>query len=420
MSDEDIRRKTDLAQTTIQNTYLWDNVAKKNLNFAKSLLKNSSSSTISKIGWVSTWATKCGIASYSKNLIQNMTHIEKIFAPLVIGEGDSLNVNRCWSLDNNVDQNLNQLYEEIVSSRCTSLIIQFNFGFFDCKELENLISKLSKINVKIFMFLHSTVGPNDIVNKSLNDYKDALIKSSKIFVHSVNDLNHLKSIGVVNNVSIFPHGIYDSDFLNLDTYLDGKSVFKDEWKISSYGYCLPHKGFLELIQAIYLLREKGINAKLNLYTSIYNKDYEYFAKKLEEEILSLNISDFVFMDTSYSTYDESLNNLSKSDLLVFPYQSSNESSSAAVRHGISSGRPTMVTPLNIFDDIQRSVDLLPGFDKYSICNGILNHIKHRENNINDYNYVQQKRLNYVKDNSFKKLSLMLNNIINAYENDIYS
>ena len=422
LSDEDIKRKTDAAKSTIENQYIWTNVANKNLNFAKLILRKSSSFDTSKIGWVSTWDSKCGIASYSKNLIKEMSHIERIFGQYGNYQSDSLGVTRCWELDDNQDQDqdLEQLFDKIIIFGCTSVVFQFNFGFFNREELANLFSKLSHINVKTFLFLHSTIGPENVENKSLFDYKKVFLKSTKIFVHSVNDLNCLKQIGVNDNVSIFPHGILDCDFLNFDTNNGKKILFEDEWLISSYGFCLPHKGFLELIQAISLLREEGINAKLRLYTSLYNEDYGYFVQELKEEIVSLNISEYVFIDTSYSTDFDSLQNLSKSDLLVFPYQSSNESSSAAVRHGISSGRPILVTPLKIFDDIQSCVDVLPGFDKYAISSGIKDHMKHRDNNIDNYIKNQQERLQYIKDNSFSKLSLKLNNIIKAYENDIYS
>ena len=43
--------------------------------------------------------------------------------------------------------------------------------------------------------------------------------------------------------------------------------------------------------------------------------------------------------------------------LVFPYQHSAESSSAAVRFGLSANRPVICTPLDIFDDVRPAVEV---------------------------------------------------------------
>ena len=50
LSIKELRIKTDLAKSIMQNQYLWTNVARKNLNFAKSILRTSSASSNSKIG----------------------------------------------------------------------------------------------------------------------------------------------------------------------------------------------------------------------------------------------------------------------------------------------------------------------------------------------------------------------------------
>ena len=77
------------------------------------------------------------------------------------------------------------------------------------------------------------------------------------------------------------------------------------------------------------------------------------------------------LDTTYYTDDECLERLGRSDLIVFPYQSTHESSSAAVRHAIASGTPVAVTPLDIFDDVATAVIALPGAAPSNIAEGIL-------------------------------------------------
>jgi hypothetical protein len=74
--------------------------------------------------------------------------------------------------------------------------------------------------------------------------------------------------------------------------------------------------------------------------------------------------------TAFLPDAESLGMLSTADLIVFPYQETGESSSAAVRYGLATGRAIAVTPLAIFDDVSRAVFRLPGKSPADIALGI--------------------------------------------------
>ena len=55
---------------------------------------------------------------------------------------------------------------------------------------------------------------------------------------------------------------------------------------------------------------------------------------------------------------------------MFPYRGTRESSSAAARHAIGSGKPVAVTPIDIFDDVSPAVIKLPGSEPQLIASGI--------------------------------------------------
>ena len=82
--------------------------------------------------------------------------------------------------------------------------------------------------------------------------------------------------------------------------------------------------------------------------------------RLPEKLEKLGLQDRVTLMTDFLPDRESLAALGDSDLIVFPYQSTGESSSAAVRYGLATGRPVALTPLPIFDDVRRAVYELPG------------------------------------------------------------
>ncbi|MBY0573943.1 MAG: hypothetical protein K2P84_09700, partial [Undibacterium sp.] len=62
--------------------------------------------------------------------------------------------------------------------------------------------------------------------------------------------------------------------------------------------------------------------------------------------------------------------LQQVDLIVYPYQHTQESSSAAVRMGLAAGRPVAVTPLSIFEDVKGVVHQLPGCSAQEIAVGV--------------------------------------------------
>jgi hypothetical protein len=84
----------------------------------------------------------------------------------------------------------------------------------------------------------------------------------------------------------------------------------------------------------------------------------------------LGLQTVVFLNTKFLPDDKCLEMLSGVDLIVFPYQNTGESSSAAVRYGLVTGRPVAVTPLPIFDDVKSAVHHLPGMTPQEIAAGI--------------------------------------------------
>ena len=118
---------------------------------------------------------------------------------------------------------------------------------------------------------------------------------------------------------------------------------------------MPNKGFKNLIEATKYLRDDKFNVNLYLYCSEYSNEYKYLIKELNELVINLSLENIVSINSDYVEDDQINNYLSLSDLIVFPYQQSFESSSASVRQGLASGKPVMVTPSKIFQDVSSLV-----------------------------------------------------------------
>ena len=106
-------------------------------------------------------------------------------------------------------------------------------------------------------------------------------------------------------------------------------------------------------------------------SSIYNENYRWFYDELLDLIKELGLEHKIIIDTTFQNDIKTLNILGEQDCLIFPYQKTNESSSAAVRHGIASYCDVLVTPSHIFDDVSDLVEYLPGFSANEIAAGLI-------------------------------------------------
>ena len=192
--------------------------------------------------------------------------------------------------------------------------------------------------------MHSTIDPVSKLFKSLKTLSSTLRICDRILVHTPKDLNRMKNIALENNVTLFPHGIVDFKPFDKNPV---SSTMNSVFTISTFGYCLPHKGFPELIKAVKKLLDQDVPIRLKMITALYDESFNWFYNELTQLVIRLGLNDVVEINKEYLQEEEILLALSNTDLVVFPYQNTNESSSAAVRQGIASRTPVAVTPLHL-------------------------------------------------------------------------
>ena len=348
-------------------------------------------------------------------MLDFITEKVTIFAPNEdVDFQDQSNVIRSWNLDNN-SQNLDFLYSQILNNRITTIILQFNYGFFEFSHLSKFLQKISKKNIRIIIFLHSTINPKNRLDKSLYNLRESFAMCDRLLVHTPSDLNRLRQIGLGMNSYIFPHGILDFDQLNdMNVNTCVKSLNNSKINIATYGFCLPNKGYKELIHAIKILKNINLNINLTLYSAIHSSRSSILhVEELKALINELELNKCITIDSYYYSDSETLKNLSKQDLIIFPYQSSNESSSASVRHGLAAGPSVLVTPVPIFDDLKNVVQTLPGISPADIADGIKSWLE----NINDKQNIDKsvKADHWRKQHRFSLLGRRLQGLVKGLE-----
>lgn len=410
-----VQEKCVAAKTFVKHNYLWKDVVDRveaNLNNVLSIPRKNELD----IAWISTWNVRCGIASYSANLIAAINSNIDIYAPRSgnLVEQDSAYIKRCWDLGGG---DLLELQQNIVDRNHDAVVIQFNFGFFSPECLYDFILALRSKNIKIFIFMHSTIDPEDKPKLALLNFIKSLKYCDRVLVHTPADLNRLKDYGLVANCSLFSHGIpfYSVQSVNFAKPLGAGSKYL--FNIASYGYFLPHKGLFELIKAVRMLIDDGINVNLHMLNAEYPAEISALAIKDALHLIdSLSMQRNVVLDTSYSADSDSLEKLSGMDFVVYPYQSTGESASGAVRLGLASGSPVLVTPLPIFDDVSSVTYRLPGESSEMLFKGLREFIKKYHKNDQVLRNIEHNVISWRDQHQFSKLGIRLYGMIRAIVN----
>lgn len=412
---QQIQSKVSSAKNLIEEKFTWQACASKVENVLQKIEQQKPFSQRKiRLGWVSTWNSKCGIAAYSNFLINSKISQEfdiKILASrqdVLINQDDN-NVIRCW--DDFSNPNLSELESCIKSEQLGAVVIQFNFGFFDLNAFANLLVMLSEIGVATIVMFHSTKDVNKPdFQASLKIINHQLSLPDRLLVHSIADLNRLKDFNLVKNTALFPHGVKHRPFQDATLLKKKLNIFLNKKVIATYGFLLPNKGVEQLIEAFYSINKLYPETILLLVNALYQNPISYELKdRCEKLISSLKLNNNVVMINEYLEDEESLCLLECADVIVFPYQNSNESSSAAVRFGLASNRPVLCSQLEIFEDVKEVVHFLPGVDPNSISSGIVSLLNMPEM-LNSKHEIQQE---WLQEHSWERISDKLSGMINA-------
>ncbi len=209
---------------------------------------------------VTSWDERCGIAEYSRYFIDSLKrHNRRLCLEVLSSPGEGVWEEQevghriCWN--QRPHTNLAALRDHVLSNDTAVVHFQFNFGFFDLNELAYTIDELQRAGKKIIITFHATADLREGGKLiSLRHIADALRRANLLLVHSASDQWRLASFGIARNVKIIPHG-------NLVFPQEDRSL-REQWGVTlnpivgTFGFLLPHKGILELLEAVAMLRRE--------------------------------------------------------------------------------------------------------------------------------------------------------------------
>lgn len=171
---------------------------------------------------------------------------------------------------------------------------------------------------------------------------------------------------------------------------------------------LPHKGIKELIEAFSIVHKKKKHTKLLLLNALYDADISFeYLQECKGFIQHLGLNEVITLCNDFLSLEEINEKLKDTNLLVMPYQKTQESSSAAIRNALATLKPILVTPNNIFNDVADMVHISEDMTPHALAKEMLKCLNDKEL-LYKYSSRQKK---WVEEHSWDNVAQKLKNII---------
>ena len=258
--------KTRVARSRVASHYTWEKVAKR---FIAAVERRQAELAAAppkryRVALVSTWNQECGIASYSEHLVNAAPadfEIAVISEDVKSAVNDPAFVTRVWTRNLN---GVRMLCDFILRSSFDAVLIQHQVTLFDFGSLRFMLEALCRTEPRrlpVFLQMHSTLESKT----AMKDMASTLAKLSGLFVHTLSDIHALPRLAQSTRVAAIPHGV--ADLSERRAKSQSKSA-NGEFRIGAFGFCMPHKGVIEHIKALGMLRDRIPNLRVTLLHSL--------------------------------------------------------------------------------------------------------------------------------------------------------
>jgi len=358
---EEIARRAQAGQSILRRRHGWRGVAERTLSalrMARSPEAAVAALRLPKLGLVSTWNSRCGIADYAAKQVAAFPAGRLAVAANITDDRlgpDGPNVFRCWRPP------AEGAAATIASALadCDAICVHFTYGLMTPNALGEVLSTAQRRGQVTLAVLHSTADrrtPSGVL--SLASIADTLDACDMVLVHAIADLERLRGFGVRSAAMPFPHGFPPPP--PGDAALPPKIarfLAEHEPVVASFGYLRSHKGVADLIASFPRLRE-GLRdlgparPGLLLLNALYPSPDSGEELARCEALLAANAAaEDILLVREHLPEPIALAALARATLLAFPYRESLESSSASIRFGLASRRPVVATDIPIFADV---------------------------------------------------------------------
>ena len=327
-----------------------------------------------RIAVVTTWGVRCGVAEYSRHLLEHLPESDlvagiTVLADLRTAAGDrdaTPRVLSAWTLGDTTESTVG-LAAAISEEDPSIVLVQHQPGLFDFTALAQLLQSPGLAGRVVCVTLHNVQVLVEEKATARTAALAALAAVARVVVHTLADLERMRGMGLSDNVTMMPQGVLPpGPAAPIRTFSDAAAP-----RIGCYGFFLPDKGIGELIEALVPLRRTWPGVRLRLVNAKYSNPVSRDEiARCRAIAATAGLEDSIEWYTEFLPDAESRALLAECDVLVLPTQKSQEGSSASLRGLLTAGAPVMVTPLALFDEAGPAVVRAPGFSAEDLAEGL--------------------------------------------------
>jgi glycosyltransferase involved in cell wall biosynthesis len=306
-----------------------------------------------KIAYISSYSPrKCGIATYTKNLIVATNQLHLCGKPLILAMNEDETVYNydSWvvrQIRKNFPEDYAQTADFVNSSKIELVHLQHEFGLFGGEWGKYINYFLEKIRKPVVSTLH-TLSPS-LDYKAQTILKQIAKHSSKIVVMTRNSIPILMAYDIpCSKIEIIQHGCPDVPFVDRNKVKPSVFGLKEKIVLSTFGLISRGKGIEYVIRALPEVLEKQPNIVYlvigETHPNVRKSEGERYRRKLVKLVNDLDLHEHVQFLNRFLLEDEIIDYLQATDIYITPFLDPNQISSGTLVYAMGTGNAIIATP----------------------------------------------------------------------------
>jgi glycosyltransferase involved in cell wall biosynthesis len=285
--------------------------------------------------------TQCGLATFSADLLAHLP-----------GPGDSVAVMRV--LDEPQPCFTDEVVHDLVNGSAVStaaairilngfdvVIVQHEYGIYGGPDGQDIIAVLGALRVPSIVVLHTVLAhPTPRQRRIL----DEIIAAAGVVV-TMTQTARSRLLDIYGTspgkVSVIPHGAADHR-VAASPAGQGRRP-----RVLTWGLLGPGKGIEHAIDAIALLRDRGLRVEYQVagqtHPRVLARDGEAYRRSLEARARARDVADRVHFDARFLPAAALSHLISAANLVLLPYDSMEQVTSGVLIEAVTAGRPVVST-----------------------------------------------------------------------------
>lgn len=294
---------------------------------------------------------ECGIATYTKDLVDSIDLLEEFAPARVISVNEKETI---YDYSSRVKYQIIQDYEEdyikaakyVNESRIKVVNLQHEFGVYGGEWGNYILSFLQNVRKPVVSTLH-TVQPG-FESPAREILQEIIDRSAAVLVMGQNAKKILSEYtDSTKKISVVQHGCPDIPFLNSDNVKPSLGL-KGRIVLSTFGLINQGKGIEYAIQALPPLVEKYPNIIYLIigetHPIVRKNEGETYRMNLIKKVDQLGLGNHVKFHNRFLTKRELIRYLQATDIYITPYLGANQISSGTLVYALGAGKAIVSTP----------------------------------------------------------------------------